>query len=60
MKVCLHCGAALPEEASFCPYCAKSVNVRTAVSLPRRVWLGVGALAAAVLLAMLGWRCTLP
>ncbi len=64
MKVCLHCGAALPEEASFCPYCAKSVNVRTAVSLPRRlprrVWLGVGALAAAVLLAMLGWRSTQP
>lgn len=35
MKPCPHCGAQLPEEASFCPRCAKSVNVRTAPKPPR-------------------------
>ncbi len=64
MKRCPYCGAALPEEASFCPYCAKSVNVRTAVPtlrrIPRRVRLGVGVLAVLVLLALFGWRNARP
>ena len=26
MKACPHCSASLPEEASFCPYCAQPVR----------------------------------
>ena len=64
MKRCPYCSAALPEEVSFCPYCAKSVNVRTAVPtlrrIPRRVRLGVWVLAVLVLLALFGWRNARP
>ena len=35
MKPCPYCGADLPEGASFCPHCAKSVNERTAPTPPR-------------------------
>lgn len=28
VKACPHCGAVLPDEASFCPGCAKSVVIR--------------------------------
>ena len=33
-QTCPHCGAALPGEASFCPYCAESVNRRTELTPP--------------------------
>lgn len=36
-KNCPHCGAELPESASFCPHCAKSVNERTTPVLPRHM-----------------------
>ena len=37
MKKCPFCGAELPDEASFCPHCAKSLNHRTETKLPRRL-----------------------
>ena len=36
MKKCPFCGSELPEEASFCPHCAKSLNSRLRPELPRR------------------------
>ena len=33
-RICPHCGARLPEEVSFCPHCARSVNRRRVVSPP--------------------------
>ena len=63
-KNCPHCGAQLPEAASFCPHCAQSVNQRQELRppkrLPRRVLRGallvliLGALAAAA------WSYTRP
>lgn len=37
MKPCPHCGASLHEEASFCPYCARTVNEREEVRPPRHM-----------------------
>ena len=37
MKSCPHCGRSLPEEASFCPCCAQTVNVRKGVCPPRYI-----------------------
>ena len=40
-KTCLRCGAALPEEAAFCPVCTASQMERQTMALPRRrrrVW----------------------
>ena len=34
MKTCPHCGARMPEEAAFCPHCARSVNSRKEVTRP--------------------------
>lgn len=54
-KSCPHCGAQLPEGASFCPHCAQSVNRHEAVSPPRHMprWALYSALMvlAALLLA---------
>lgn len=36
-KQCPFCGASLPEEASFCPRCAKSINQRQQQKPPRSV-----------------------
>lgn len=35
-KQCIHCGAELPDGASFCPYCESSQEEKTAVRPPRR------------------------
>ena len=35
---CPHCGVALPEDASFCPRCARSVRARKPVKAPARTW----------------------
>ena len=59
-KACQHCGALLPEDASFCPHCAQSQITRTEKKLPRP-WrrkalyalLGVLVLAAAALVVFL-------
>lgn len=53
-KICPHCGAPLPQDASFCPYCTATLTERTAMAMPRtpsrrlRRWL---LLSAAVVLA---------
>ena len=47
---CPHCGADLPEEASFCPHCARTVYPRKTAKVPvpmlKRVLLGLLVLAA--------------
>ncbi len=61
-KPCPHCGAPLPEEAVFCPFCARSINRRTEPvpprHMPRRVRRRILAivLAAAVLLGLWLWQ----
>lgn len=35
---CPHCGAALPEDASFCPHCARSVRERENAKAPAHLW----------------------
>ena len=62
-KHCIHCGAALPEQASFCPYCTASQVTRRPMEPPRagrkkrRAAYACGAaalvLAAGLLLALL-------
>lgn len=64
MKSCLHCGADLPEQAAFCPYCAQSVNSRTSVRPPRRVprrllW-GIAVLILLAALTLCGWWYSRP
>ena len=43
MKPCIRCGAALPEEAAFCPYCTATQITRREIPLPKRrrrhLWL---------------------
>lgn len=36
-KKCPHCGAQLPEEASFCPHCTQSINQRATPIPPRHM-----------------------
>ena len=47
-RKCPHCGADLPEEASFCPHCARTVHRRKAAKAPvpmlKRALLGLLAL----------------
>lgn len=35
---CPHCGADLPEHASFCPHCARSVRDRETAQVPAHLW----------------------
>ena len=35
-NLCIHCGAPLPEGASFCPHCATTQLQRQAMPMPRR------------------------
>ena len=35
---CPNCGAPLPQNASFCPHCARSVRDHQAVSIPSHLW----------------------
>lgn len=37
-KSCPHCGAPLPEQAAFCPYCVQSVRDRKTVAPPSHLW----------------------
>ena len=63
-KNCPHCGVQLPEAASFCPHCARSVNQRQELRPPRRLPRRVlrGALLVLVLgaLAAAAWSYTRP
>ncbi len=52
-QTCPHCGVTLPEQASFCPHCARSVNRRTE-SRPPKALPGRILRAGAVLLVLLG------
>ena len=55
IRSCPHCGAQLPEVASFCPHCAQDIKQRREVSPPRHMprWALYSALMvlAALLLA---------
>lgn len=57
MKPCPRCGAMIHEEASFCPYCAESVNERNEIQPPRqmsrRALYGALIIVAAAALALL-------
>lgn len=37
-QICPSCGAQLPQEASFCPYCAQSINQRVELEPPAHRW----------------------
>ena len=63
-KPCPHCGAPLPEAASFCPHCARSLRSPRELSPPRRL-SGRARRGALALLCLLGlalavWLCTRP
>lgn len=51
-KICPHCGAHLPDMASFCPHCAQSVTQRRELHPPRRLPRRV--LRGALLVLVLG------
>ena len=60
-KNCRYCGKPLPEEAAFCPYCARSqLDAQEAPEPPRSPkkppLLLIPLLAAAALLLCAGWR----
>lgn len=60
MKPCPHCGASLHEEASFCPYCARTVNERKEAQPPRHMpgralYSALIVLAAVAALALLAF-----
>ena len=65
-KSCPHCGAQLPEGASFCPHCAQDISQRKEVSPPRHMprWALYSALlilfAAVLVLALTVWVQTRP
>ena len=56
---CPHCGAPLPEGASFCPHCAKEVEerkpARKAIPLRRKILLALLVLVV-VAAGLMGWR----
>ena len=49
---CPYCGAPLPEGASFCPRCARSVRARQTVRVPSVLWRITLRHAAALVLAI--------
>ena len=56
---CPHCGASLPENASFCPHCAQSIRTREPAPFPAHLWRKglkwVLALAIVAAAALVGW-----
>lgn len=38
VKSCPYCGAELPEEAAFCPWCAQDIHARQSVRVSSRRW----------------------
>lgn len=65
-KICPHCGRAIHEAASFCPYCAQPVNIREEVHPPRHMpWRAlcsalIAVIALVLVLAAAGWFHTRP
>ena len=63
-KNCPHCGAVLPEEAAFCPCCARSVNSRKEIHPPRRLSRRAVrvslVLLASLVLVLTAWLYTRP
>lgn len=53
MKACPHCGAVLPDEASFCPNCAESVVIRQTLRRFRRLPVKAAFVLFSVLAAAL-------
>lgn len=64
MKTCPHCGAPLPEEASFCHNCAQTVNERKELRpprhMPRRALYSALIIVLVLALAVGGWLYTRP
>ena len=50
-KKCIHCGAELPEAASFCPHCAKS-QIEKTEAVPPRLWRKKAFIAALCVLVL--------
>ena len=63
-RKCPHCGAALPEEASFCPHCARTVHRRKEAKAPvpmlKRVLLGLLVLVIVSAVAVGLWLSLKP
>lgn len=63
-KNCPHCGAELPEEASFCPHCAQSINARVEPRppkpFPRRVLYAAVAAVVVCAIALGVWLANRP
>lgn len=59
MKKCMNCGAELPEEASFCPYCTATQDEKHRVvprwPRTRWMWIAICVVAAAVILCLCLW-----
>lgn len=61
-KICIHCGAELSEEASFCPHCATEQTEKQAVKMPKlwrkKLLITIAALAflAVVALVIAGYH----
>lgn len=59
MKKCMNCGAEIPEEVSFCPYCTATQGEKQQVaprwSSRRRLWLAGGILAVLLVLTLGIW-----
>ena len=64
MKSCPHCSASIHEKASFCPCCARTVNLRTEAyspwRMPRRALYSALASLLILALAVAGWLYTRP
>ena len=62
--ICPHCGAELPDRASFCPHCASSLQTRQSMEAPaflrRRSLLPVLAALLVLAVALVLWGCLQP
>ena len=61
---CPHCGAPLPEDAAFCPHCAKDIHPRkqakTANPLLKKLLVGLLILVVAAAIGGAIWYCNRP
>ena len=63
-RKCPHCGANLPENAAFCPHCAKDIHPRkqakTANPLLKKLLVGLLILVVAAAIGGVVWYCNRP